>query len=90
MDHIYSVATGSFDIKNKASRAAVKLMKNQDGYVGTIVEPTRSARLLWMYDSLNNAKIARNTAEGYGIKCGSNIVEFNMEDGNWVPGEVVG
>lgn len=72
---LYSVATGRFNPFLKASRTAVDYMCHLEGFVAVYTEP-KHGRLLWFYDTENNAKVARNLAESHGIQCGFNIARF--------------
>ena len=73
----YSVATGNFDIKKKASREAVKYAGTLEGLVCAIDCYPRG--LLWIFDTLNNAKGARNLMNSKGIVTGNNICEVTYD-----------
>lgn len=78
---LYSVATGHVNAFKKASRDAVKIICVQPGFVAT--HPCERGTL-WFFDTLNNAKGARNVARAEGIICGSNICKFVYRDGQFV------
>ncbi len=72
---LWTVAVGNLPLipflHKKAVRDAVKLIKEQDGFVG--VYPIYPRGTLLLFDSENNAKGARNILRFRGIGCGSNI-----------------
>lgn len=70
----YTVATGNVNPLLKRSREAVKYIKTLEGFVG--VHPTPYGTL-WIFDTKNNAKGARNLMEYNGIQCGTNICEVD-------------
>lgn len=72
---LYTVATGRLDPFRKASRTAVEYMSSLEGFVAVHAEP-KHGRLIWFFDTENNAKVARNLAESHGIQCGTNIARF--------------
>lgn len=74
----YSVATGNFDITKKASRQAVKFAGTLDGLVCAI--DCYPQGLLWIFDTLNNAKGARNLMNSKGIVTGNNICEVIYDE----------
>ena len=74
--YVWSVATGAVNPFLKKSREAVKFLSQREGFVA--VHPNGNGTL-WLYDSQNAAKSARNTAEAKGIKCGRNICRFRWE-----------
>lgn len=76
MKYLYSVATGAINPFMKPSRDAVAFMRKQEGFVAIHPE---NEHTLFLYDSRNNAKIARNMAISKGIKCGNNICRFRWE-----------
>lgn len=76
----WTVATGRTDIFRKASRDAAKYMAEQRGFVGVHIVPDGTGRQLFLYDSENHAKIARNMAESKGIVCGNNICECYVDE----------
>ena len=77
--YLWSVATGNVNPLMKRSRAAVKFLSEQPGFVA--IHPTDGRGLLWLYDSENNAKGARNMARTKGIMCGRNICRFKWDGG---------
>lgn len=81
MKYIYSLATGGVSLLNKRSRQAAEFMKKQEGFYG--VHPNdETGNLLWFYDSLNHAKIARNKGSAKGIQFGYNICRFKLDENN--------
>ena len=74
---LYSIATGMIDITRSSSRAAAEFIKSCEGFVAVHIT-TRG--VLWLFDSLNNAKIARNKCEGEGITVGKNIALFTADE----------
>ena len=74
----WAIGTGRVSMMRKASRDAAKYITEQDGFVGVHIVP--DGRTLWLFDSENSAKVARNNAEAMGIKCGTHIGEFFVED----------
>lgn len=83
MTYWYGLATGAVKPWIKASRNAVKFMTDQEGFIG--VHPTPDCRYtMWFFDTLNNAKRARNRGENKGIQFGYNISVFEVGD-NGVP-----
>lgn len=78
---LYSVATGNVDPFNTASREAVKFVKELPGMVG--VHPGSGRGTLWMFDSLDHARSAKNRMDEAGIITGTNICKFKMcKDGS--------
>lgn len=80
---MYSVATGRILIWKKASRDAVRFIQKQKGFVA-IAPVDYYGGTLWLFDSLNNAKQARNMMKLKGIGTGNNICRFTYEDGKLV------
>lgn len=74
--YLYSVATGAISLVNKRSREAYEFMAKQDGFVS--IYPA-IGHTLFLYDSENNAKGARNMARTKGIQCGNNICRFKSD-----------
>ena len=74
----WAIGTGRTSLFLKASRDAAKHMAEQNGFVGVHIVP--DGRQLWLYDSENNAKMARNKAEAIGIQCGKQIVEVFVDE----------
>lgn len=74
-------AVGSGEVKPwiKASRDAVKYIKGLDGFRGVHIVPN-DGRTMWLFDTLNNAKIARNLMESQGIVCGKHIVDVFVDE----------
>lgn len=74
---LYSIATGMIDITRSSSRAAAEYITSCEGFIAVHIT-TRG--ILWLFDSLNNAKIARNRCEGEGITVGKNIALFTADE----------
>lgn len=79
--YVWTVATGNVDPLKKASRKAVELVKGLEGFVA--VHSHYPHGTLWLFDSLNNAKGARNQMEAKGIQCGTNICR------GWINGSIL-
>ena len=79
MKYLWSVATGNVNPLYKASREAVKYVQTLDGFRAVYPTPNRVGTL-WLFDSENNAKGARNLMKSKGIKCGENICRFRQDD----------
>ena len=73
----YSIATGMIDITRSSSRAAAEFIKSCEGFVAVHIT---TKGILWLFDSLNNAKIARNKCEGEGMTVGKNIALFTADE----------
>lgn len=67
----WGVGTGRVSLLHKASREASKYLSEQNGFVGAHI--LQDGRMLWLYDTENNAKRAKNNAESKGIVCGKHI-----------------
>lgn len=79
MTHLYAIPTGVVNPFLRASRKAVKLIKEQPGFVACHNAPQAT---LWFFDSLNHAKQARNVLHANGVKTGTYISHFTVsEDG---------
>ena len=78
--YLWSVATGNINPFMRRSRKAIKYMMDQKGFVAVHPTPDNSGTL-WLYDSENNAKGARNMARTQGIECGRNICRFRWDGG---------
>lgn len=76
----WAIGTGRVSFLHKKSRDAAKYMSEQEGFVGVHILPDGSERILWLYDTENHAKVARNNAESMGIKCGSHIGEVFVDE----------
>lgn len=72
----YTVAVGNFSPFRRGSRNALKFIKTLDGLIG--VHPCYPRGTLILFDSENNAKIARNLMESKGIRTGINICEVDI------------
>lgn len=78
--YLYSVATGAVDPFRKASRAAARCAWSCEGFVA--VHPAGPYGVLWLYDSENHAKAARNILRSHGAECGRNICRFKWDGGD--------
>lgn len=65
---VWFFCTGKVNPLIKASSQAVKYISKQKGFLG--VYPYNERGTLWIFNTENNAKIARNKAEAKGIVCG--------------------
>ena len=72
--HVFAVATGGVNPFNKASKKAASFIAEQEGFKA--IYPFDLHHILWFFDSLGNAKIARNKMRAVGIAPGNNISEF--------------
>lgn len=72
---VYGVATGSI---GRGSDTAVEVIRQQEGLLG--VHPVKGYGLLWIFDTLNHAKVARNEMKFAGIQTGKNISEVYIDD----------
>lgn len=68
---VWSVAVGNVNPFMKASRDAVKFISTLEGLVG--VHPHYPDGTLILFETENQAKIARNKMQEKGIVCGHNI-----------------
>lgn len=73
----YTVAVGNFNPLKKRSRKAVEFIKTLDGLIG--VHPCYPRGTLILFDSENNAKIAKNLMESKGIQTGTYICECEVD-----------
>ncbi len=77
---VYTVAVGGFPKFpwfNKGVYEAIKLIKEQEGFIG--MHPVRGRGNLLLFDTENNAKGARNMLRFRGIDCGSNICKVYID-----------
>lgn len=87
---LWAVAVGNVpspfslpSVKRKA-KAAIDLIKQQEGFVGVNPQPPLGTLLLFWTE--NNAKAARNTLRAAGVICGNNICPC-MVDERFLPRE---
>ena len=80
--NVWTVATGEVNPWKKKSREAVDYIKTLEGLVA--VHPAHGHGTLWLFDSENNAKGAKNLMEHNGIKTGRNICKARIEGGTLV------
>lgn len=66
----WTVTTGWDEAKKKHARTIID--EKCKGFVGIIVEKPHKV-CVWLFDSENNAKIARNILQSEGIYCDSEI-----------------
>ena len=79
--YLWSVATGKINLFKRKSREAVNYMTKQQGFTAMHITPD-GQNTLFLYDSENNAKGARNMARTRGIECGTNICRFKWDGGD--------
>lgn len=88
---IYTVAIGNFSFPlTKDQKKVVDItMKECKGLIA--VHPHYPDGTLLFFDTLNNAKEARNILNSYGVQTGSNIVkgEFDFDTNTMNGGKVV-
>ena len=63
-------------VKKKTAKA-IKLIKEQEGFVGVNPQPPRGTLLLFKTE--NNAKKAKNILSAAGIACGNGIYMVHVE-----------
>lgn len=73
----WGFVTGAVNPLLKASRQAVDYIAKQQGFLAVHL-PTPD-KTLWVFDTENNAKMAKNLAEANGIICGREVVSFFVE-----------
>ena len=74
--YLWSVATGNVNPFMKRSREVVKYISGLEGFKA--VHPN-SKGTLWLFDSENHAKAARNLLRMKGVQCGNNICRFRWD-----------
>ena len=74
----YTVAVGNINPLNRGSRRTVKFISKLKGLLG--VHPCPPDGTLILFDTENNAKIARNEMNAVGILTGCNICEVEIDD----------
>lgn len=74
-NYLYSVSTGFVKPGSPEADSLLAFARGQGGLESVHV---RDEGILWLYDSLNNAKVARNIIEASGTKCGANICRFKI------------
>lgn len=75
---MYSVAAGGIRVFSRRGREAINYVASLEGFLGLHVYD--KWHTLWMFDTVNHAKSARNLMVGKGIRCGKNIGRFVMRD----------
>ena len=79
-EYLWSVATGNVNPLMRKSREVAKYIGSLEGFKA--VHPTPENRgTLWLFDSENHAKAARNLMRSKGIQCGNNICRFKWDGG---------
>lgn len=78
--YLWSVATGGVNPFRKKPRDAAKYIQKLDGFTAIHSTPDGS-HILWLFNSENNAKAARNLMRSKGMKCGNNICRFKWDGG---------
>ena len=73
---VYTVATGKINIHVKASCEAVTFIAGLEGFLAVYPCPGGT---LWLFDSKNHAKMARNRMKIRGIKHGKHIARGHFE-----------
>ena len=73
----WGFGTGAVDPFKKASRKAAEYITKMEGFLAVHLPDTWHT--LWIFDSENNAKKAKNLAEAKGIKCGREIAKIYVE-----------
>lgn len=73
----WGFGTGAVDPFKKASRQAAKYISKQPGFLAVHLPDARHT--LWVFDTENNAKKAKNLATAKGIVCGREVVSFFVE-----------
>lgn len=74
----YTVAVGNFNPFSKASRAAVRYIRELEGVLG--VTPCAPRGTLILFATANDAKRGRNRLVAKGIICGKNITECYIDE----------
>lgn len=80
----YAVAVGNMPSPlasrkvKKSAKAALKYIQGQDGFLGFHPMPPNGT--LCIFDTENNAKIARNMMDLMGIQTGYNITEVFVDE----------
>lgn len=74
---LWGVVTGGVRPWIKESAEAARFISKQEGFVA--VHPMDD-KTIWMFDSLNHAKTARNNIEAQGARCGTYISHFEVGD----------
>ena len=75
----WTVSTGNVSIIKRKSRQAARYMAKQEGFLGIYIAPDGMGTL-WLYDSENHAKAAKNMAATKGIQTGFNICQVFVDE----------
>lgn len=73
---LYSVATGRVSFLNRRSMKAVEYILEQKGFRS--MYPNNPHGTLFLFDSLDNAKHAKDKLRAKGIEVGKNICKFRV------------
>lgn len=76
----WTVATGMLPVPPfipKKSKQAIEFITKLDGFLG--IYPLGGNGTLWLFESLNKAKVAKNKMDAKGIKTGDNICEVFVD-----------
>lgn len=74
----WAIGTGKVNPLFKASRQAANYISNLEGFVGIHIGP--DGRNVWLFDTENHAKVARNMMRSKGIECGKHIGECFVDE----------
>lgn len=74
--YLYSVATQFVKPGTPEADSLLTFAKGQGGLVSVNLQ---DQGILWLYDTLNHAKIARNILSAAGFSCGYNICRFRVD-----------
>lgn len=78
MKEMYSVSISMPNPLSKPSKKILNHLQTLDGIVS--IAPNYPIGILVLFDSLNNAKIGRNSLMFEGAICGKNICKFETDD----------
>lgn len=86
MNYLYGIITKPilfpFETEERSNEIVDIFAKDSDGFKG--IYPVGCKFIIWYYDSLNNAKAARNIARMQGIVVGKNIARYKYDKDNLV------
>ena len=74
---LWAVASGKIKPWLRKSREAVDYIAGLPGYVAVHIVP-EDGRTLWFFETLNDAKGARNLMRSKGIAVGANISKWDV------------
>jgi len=81
MKKCWAIGTGNINPLIKRSRDAVKFTASLEGFVG--ISPMSPYGTVFLFESENTAKRAKNMMKAKGIITGKDIVECEIEDKYW-------